>query len=239
MNKVIHKSDTRGHSQYKWLDARHSFSFASYHDRNRIHFGALRVLNDDIIQGGGGFDTHPHDNMEIITIPIHGELKHKDSMGHEQVISENEVQVMSAGTGIFHSEYNASETEQINLLQIWIYPNKKNVKPDYDQKYFKANEAINKWQFLVSNVENPVDGSLTIHQNASIARAIINQNEEINYKLQENSYGSYIFVISGEIEIDGEIYSNRDAIGITNVDEVNIKAKKDSYILNIEVPNIY
>lgn len=239
MNKIIHKSDTRGHSEYKWLNARHSFSFASYHDRNRVHFGALRVLNDDIIQGGGGFDTHPHDNMEIITIPIHGELKHKDSMGHEQVISENEVQVMSAGTGIFHSEYNASETEQINLLQIWIYPNKKNIKPVYDQKYFKANEAINNWQFLVSYKENPIEGSLTIQQDACISRLILEEYKELSYQLQPNSYGSYVFVISGEIEIDGETYSDRDAVGISNVTEINIKAKKDSYILNIEVPDIY
>lgn len=239
MNKIIHKSDTRGHSHYKWLDARHSFSFASYHDTNRVHFGALRVLNDDIIQGGGGFDTHPHDNMEIITIPIHGELKHKDSMGHEQVISENEVQVMSAGTGIFHSEYNASATEKINLLQIWIYPNKKNVKPVYDQKYFKTNEAINEWQFLVSNIDNPIDDTLTIQQDASIARTILKQDKEIEYRLQPNSYGSYIFIISGEIEIDGETYSDRDAVGISNVTDINIKAKKDSFIINIEVPNIY
>lgn len=239
MNKIIHKSDTRGRSQYKWLDARHSFSFASYHDRNRVHFGALRVLNDDIIKGGGGFDTHPHDNMEIITIPIHGELMHKDSMGHEQVISENEVQVMSAGSGIFHSEFNASNSDDINLLQIWIYPNKKNVKPVYDQKYFKTDEAINNWQFLVSNIENPIEGALTIQQDASIARSIIKQGYELKYTIQPNSFGSYIFVISGEVDIDGETYSNRDAIGITNVTELLITAKKDSYILNIEVPNIY
>jgi len=239
MERIIHKSDTRGHSQYKWLDARHSFSFANYHDRNRVHFGALRVLNDDIIKGGGGFDTHPHDNMEIITIPIHGGLLHRDSMGHEQVISENEVQVMSAGTGIFHSEFNASETEDANTLQLWIYPNKKNVKPVYNQKYFKTDEALNNWQFLVSYVETPVDGSLTIQQDACISRAIVKKDEKISYAIQPNSYGSYIFVISGEIEIDGETYSNRDAVGVTNITEFSIKANKDSLILNIEVPNIY
>ncbi len=239
MNKIIHKSDSRGHSQYQWLDARHSFSFASYHDNNRIHFGALRVLNDDIIKGGGGFDTHPHDNMEIITIPIHGTLLHKDSMGHEQRISENEVQVMTAGSGIFHSEYNANDTEEMNLLQIWIYPNKKNVKPVYDQKYFKASEALNNWQFLVSHIDHKLENTLTIQQDANISRAIINRDNEIKYSLQPNSYGSYIFVISGEIEIDGESYSDRDAIGIVNTTELIIKAKKDSYILNIEVPNIY
>lgn len=239
MDKIIHKSETRGRSQYQWLNARHSFSFANYHDRNRVHFGALRVLNDDIIKGGGGFDTHPHDNMEIITIPIHGGLKHKDSMGHEQVIAENEVQVMSAGTGIFHSEFNASETDDINLLQIWIYPSEKNVKPVYDQKYFKTDEALNAWQLLVSNVENPIEGALTIHQDASIARAIINKGVELKYTLQPNSFGSYIFVISGEIEIDGETYGARDAVGVSNITELSIKATRDSYILNIEVPHIY
>jgi len=239
MNKITHKSETRGRSNYGWLDARHSFSFASYHDNNRVHFGALRVLNDDIIKGGGGFDTHPHDNMEIITIPIHGKLLHRDSMGHEQVISENEVQVMSAGTGIFHSEFNASETEDANTLQLWIYPNKKNVKPVYDQKYFKASEAINDWQFLVSYVENPIDDTLTIQQDATISRLILSDGKEIDYRIQPNSHGVYIFVISGEIEIDGENYQSRDAVGISNITDLTIKAKKDSFILNIEIPNIY
>lgn len=239
MNKIIHKSESRGHSQYQWLDARHSFSFASYHDHSRVHFGALRVLNDDIIKGGGGFDAHPHDNMEIITIPVHGTLMHKDSMGHEQLISENEVQVMTAGSGIFHSEYNASKTEDMNLLQIWIYPNMKNVKPVYDQKYFKAREAINKWQFLVSFIDNKIENTLTIQQDATIARAIINKDHELTYSLQPNSFGCYLFVISGEIEIDGESFDDRDAIGIIHTTELAIKAKKDSFILNIEVPNIY
>jgi len=204
-----------------------------------VHFGALRVVNDDIIEGGGGFDTHPHDNMEIITIPIYGALKHADSMGHEQIISENEVQVMSAGTGLFHSEFNASSTEKANFLQLWIYPNKKNIKPVYSQKYFTTAEAINQWQFLVSYNENHIENTLSIQQDAAISRTILKENKELKYQLQPNSFGVYLFVISGEIEVDGEIYTNRDAIGITNITEINLKAKKNSFILNIEVPNIY
>lgn len=239
MDKIIHKSNSRGHSNYHWLDSRHSFSFAGYHDNNRVHFGALRVLNDDIIEGGGGFDTHPHDNMEIITIPVYGGLKHKDSMGHEQIIAENEIQVMSAGTGIFHSEFNASETEKANFLQLWIYPNKKNIKPVYNQKYFKASEALNKWQFLVSSLDFPLEDTLTIQQDATISRLILNAEKEIDYRVQPNSLGVYLFIISGEIEIDGESYVNRDAIGIKNITDLIIKAKKDSLVLNIEIPNIY
>lgn len=239
MEKIVHTSQSRGHSTYNWLESWHSFSFANYHNNNRVHFGALRVLNDDIIKGGGGFNTHPHDNMEIITIPIHGALKHADSMGHEQIIAENEVQVMSAGTGIFHSEFNASETEDVNLLQLWIFPNKKNVKPVYDQKYFTTAGAINNWQFLVSHIENPIEETLGIYQDASIARTILEANRELTYHMQSNSFGSYVFIVSGEIELDGEIFKSRDAIGLTKITEFKIKAKKDALIINIEVPNIY
>jgi redox-sensitive bicupin YhaK (pirin superfamily) len=206
MHKLIHRSNSRGHSKYSWLDSHHSFSFGNYHDTNRVHFGALRVLNDDIILGGGGFDTHPHDNMEIITIPIYGALKHKDSMGHEQIISENEVQVMSAGTGIFHSEYNASPDEKANFLQIWIYPNIKNINPTYDQKYFKTTDALNQWQYLVSAKENAIESTLNIQQNAFISRIILHKGKEVEYVLKPTSFGSYIFVISGKIQIDSEIY---------------------------------
>lgn len=239
MEKIIHTSESRGYSTYDWLESWHSFSFANYHNNNRVHFGALRVLNDDIIKGGGGFNTHPHDNMEIITIPVHGALKHADSMGHEQIISENEVQVMSAGTGIFHSEFNASETEDVNLLQLWVYPNKKNVKPVYDQKYFTTANCINEWQFLVSNIDNPMEGTLRMHQDASIARTILEADHELSYQLQPNSFGSYVFIVSGEVEIDGETFKSRDAVGITKETEFKIKSKKDALIINVEVPNIY
>ncbi len=238
MKKWVHQASARGRSVYDWLDSWHQFSFANYYNPDKIHFGALRVLNDDLIHGGGGFGKHPHDNMEIITIPIYGALKHADSMGHTQTISENEVQVMSAGSGIFHSEFNAGETDTANFLQIWIFPNKKNVKPVYNQKYFKAAEAVNHWQFLVSDVENPLEDSLTIHQNASIARAFMHEGTELSYKIQPKSFGVFLFLISGEIEVEGVKLNPRDAIGLCDGQEFNIKALTNSYILNIEIPEI-
>lgn len=238
MAKIIHRANSRGQSKYDWLDSKHSFSFANYVDNERVHFGALRVLNDDIIDAASGFGKHPHDNMEIITIPIDGALRHSDSMGHEQVINANEVQVMSAGTGIFHSEYNASNTEASNFLQLWIFPNKKNVKPVYNQKPFDPKKAKNAWQMLVSGIDNKSNGSLTIHQNARISRAFLSENFEIDYPLDPSSFGSFLFVVSGEIEIDGEKYFERDAIGLTEITNFTIKANKNSYVLNIEVPKI-
>ncbi len=236
MAKIIHKADTRGQSKYDWLDSKHSFSFAGYSNPDRVHFGALRVLNDDIIQAGKGFGKHPHDNMEIITIPLYGALKHSDSMGHEQIISVNEVQVMSAGTGIFHSEYNASDSEDANFLQLWIFPNKKNVRPIYNQEYFDPTDAKNNWQKLVTSKEN--ENTLKIQQDACISRALLVKNLELKYSLSPSSYGCFLFVINGEIEIDGETFSARDAIGLSDLSEFTIKAKQDSYVLNVEVPTI-
>lgn len=238
MKKIIHRADSRGRSIYDWLDSKHNFSFAGYSDRERVRFGALRVLNDDIVSPGTGFGKHPHDNMEIISIPLKGALMHKDSMNHEQVIGENEVQVMSAGTGIFHSEFNASTTEAVNFLQLWIYPNVKNVKPVYDQKYFDPLEAKNKWQNLVTGLANPDKKALAIQQEAKISRVMLENEKEINYTPQRTSYGCFLFVVYGEIEIDGEVYTARDALGISEVAEFKIKSLRDSYILNVEVPDI-
>jgi quercetin 2,3-dioxygenase len=238
MKKVIHRANSRGSSKYEWLDSKHNFSFAGYSDRERVRFGALRVLNDDVVSPGTGFGTHPHDNMEIISIPLKGALKHKDSMNHEQVIGENEVQVMSAGTGIFHSEFNASETESVNFLQLWIYPNKRNVKPVYDQKYFDPAGAKNKWQKLVSGPANIDTHNLTIQQEAKISRVQLEKGNEINYTPQRTSYGCFLFLVYGEIEIDGEVYSERDSLGISEASEFKIKSLDDAYILNIEVPDI-
>ena len=238
MKKDINKSDSRGEANYQWLQARYSFSFAGYQNRDRMHFGALRVLNDDIIQAGTGFGEHPHDNMEIITIPLKGTLSHKDSMKHEEVIGVNEVQVMSAGTGIFHSEENASKTEDINLLQLWIFPNEHNVKPAYDQKYFNPEEAQNQWQQLVTSVKNADGGVLTIHQEAKISRVFMQANSSINYQLEESSYGVYLFIIDGEVEIEEEHLEARDAISLSEIQETNIKANRSAYVLCIEVPNI-
>jgi redox-sensitive bicupin YhaK (pirin superfamily) len=238
MTKIVHKANSRGQSKYEWLDSKHNFSFANYSNSERINFGALRVLNDDIIEASSGFGKHPHDNMEIITIPIDGALKHSDSMGHEQIIGENEVQVMSAGTGIIHSEYNASDTKAANFLQLWIFPNKKNVKPVYNQKSFDTKKAYNAWQILVTGLDNKSNNGLTINQNATISRAFLSKDYEIDYSLDPSSFGSFLFIVSGEIEIDGERYYERDAIGLSDIKSFSIKAIKESFILNIEVPKI-
>jgi len=238
MKKNVVKSDSRGSANYQWLQARYSFSFAGYQNRDRMHFGALRVLNDDIIQAGTGFGKHPHDNMEIITIPLRGAISHKDSMNHEEVIGVDEVQVMSAGTGIFHSEENASKTEDINLLQIWIFPNETNVKPVYDQKYFDPKKAQNNWQQLVTSVAQSNGEALTIHQDAKISRVFLQENASIDYKLEESSYGVYLFIIDGEVIIEDENLDARDAISISEEQEIKIKAKRTAHVLCIEVPEI-
>ena len=235
MKTIVHKSETRGHFDFGWLDTRHTFSFARYYDPERVNFGALRVLNDDIVKPGEGFGRHPHDNMEIISIPISGKLLHRDSMGHEQVIKTGEVQVMSAGTGIFHEEYNASKNDPTNFLQIWIIPKKRNVKPQYSQTYFNPEDAVNRWQRLVTN--NDPD-TLNIHQDAIISRVFLTEGESINYQTREDSFGSYVFLINGSIGIKNTLLDERDGLGISDVESFGIRALKDSYILNIEVPDI-
>lgn len=201
-----------------------------------MNFGALRVLNDDIVQAGQGFGKHPHDNMEIITIPLFGKLSHQDSMGHTQEIGVNEVQVMSAGSGIFHSEFNSSTEEEAGLLQIWIYPEKSNIEPSYDQKYFEPLGAEGKWQVLVSG--NDLDPDvLHINQDAVISRVFLKNGQTIDYKKQDKSYGTFVFVIEGNIETEHEILERRDSIGIVKSGNFRITALTDSYILNIEVPD--
>jgi len=236
MKTIVYRANTRGHFENEWLNTKYSFSFADYFDRSRMNFGALRVLNDDIIQPSSGFGKHPHDNMEIITIPLFGSLSHKDSMGHQQEIKENEVQVMSAGTGIFHSEFNGSAVEECSLLQIWIYPNHMNIKPSYDQKLFDASKAKNVWQVLVSGHDS-IEGSLTINQEAKISRIKLSANQSIDYSMKPSSYGSFVFVIDGEIELEKEKLANRDGIGIYETQQFTIKAIRDSYLINIEVPD--
>lgn len=233
MEKVLHKSETRGHFNHGWLDTRHTFSFARYHDPERVHFGALRVLNDDIVLPGEGFGKHPHDNMEIISIPLSGELQHEDSMGHTQVIHENEVQVMSAGTGIYHSEYNASAEKPVNFLQIWIFPSHKSVTPVYDQKFFDPKEGQDKWQTLVSPAD---DGTLTIHQNARLSRIFLSAGNSITREMLPGSYGVYLFLVNGETEVVGQNLGSRDGLGIVTTDPVAINANKDTYLISIEIP---
>jgi hypothetical protein len=232
---IFHPADKRGHANHGWLDAHHSFSFASWYDPTRIHFGALRVLNDDIVEGAQGFGKHPHDNMEIITIVLEGALEHKDSMGHTQAIVPNEVQVMSAGTGVFHSEYNHSKVEEVNLLQTWIFPDKKNVKPRYDQAMFAPEDRINKLQMLVSPMDND-DPGLKINQQAWIYRTTLEPGNTIAHKMHSDQHGAYIFVIDGQVKIGDQLLNRRDAIGISETNAIGITADKESDVLIFEVP---
>lgn len=233
-NMVLHKAETRGHAQHGWLDAHHTFSFANYHDPARMHFGVLRVLNDDIIDGGGGFGMHPHDNMEIITIPIEGELEHKDSMGNVGVIRQNEVQVMSAGTGVYHSEYNKNSDKKINLLQIWIFPNKRNVTPRYDQITFDPKDRVNKLLQIVS--PNANEKGLWIHQDAWFHLGNFDKDLSIDYTLKKKGNGIYLFVISGSVFVEDQLLNKRDGMGVWAIDKIKIKAETKSEILIMEIP---
>ncbi len=236
MKTVLHKADTRGHANHGWLDTYHSFSFASWYNPERIHFGALRVLNDDIVAAGKGFGLHPHDNMEIVTIMLDGTLEHRDSMGHTKQLHLNEVQAMSAGTGIHHAEYNASKTDSLNLLQIWIFPDTQNVEPRYDQRKFDPNGRQGKWQFLVAPKEAEEETSLWLHQSAWFARAELKSGENLEYKLHDENHGAYLFVIDGSIKIGDKELNRRDGLGISDLEMVNIEASEDADVLLIEVP---
>ncbi len=232
---IFHAADQRGHADHGWLNARHSFSFASYHNPEKVHFGALRVLNDDIVSPGEVFGKHPHDNMEIITIVLDGELAHKDSMGHTQTIVPNEVQVMSAGTGVTHSEYNHSDENRVNLLQTWIFPAKRNVKPSYDQKMFNPEDRLNTLQTLVSPVEKTDDG-LKINQDAWIYRTTLEAGKTVEVAPHSATHGFYIFVIDGQVDAAGQQLNKKDALGISETDSVTITASATSDVLVFEVP---
>lgn len=239
MKTEIHKAEDRGFANHGWLQANHSFSFANYFNKEKMQFGALRVLNDDIIAPKMGFGTHPHNNMEIITIPLSGVLKHKDSMHNEwQSILPGEVQIMSAGTGVQHSEINGSNSEHLSLFQIWIIPNKENVEPRYDQKSFELNDRKNKLQTLVSSINNGINGSLKIHQDAVISRIDLDKGKTYEYQLKSKNHGVYVMSIFGDISINDDKLKSRDAIGVTNTSKFNISAEEDSGLLFIEVPMI-
>jgi redox-sensitive bicupin YhaK (pirin superfamily) len=234
MNKIIHRAGERGYFNHGWLETYHSFSFGGWFDRNKMGFGLLRVLNDDTVAPGKGFGMHPHDNMEIVTIILKGQLKHRDSMGNEGIIKVNEIQAMSAGSGILHSEYNPSETESCSLFQIWIRPSTMNIKPRYEQKSFDFKEKNNRFMTLVSPKKS--HETIFINQNAYFSIAAIDKDNKIEYKLRESNNGIYLMVIEGEIKIDNDVLSRRDAIGISGVDVVSFEALTDSEILVIEVP---
>ena len=233
MKKIIHKAASRGYADLGWLRSYHTFSFASYQNSERINFGMLRVLNDDVVQPELGFGTHPHRNMEIISIPISGALSHTDSIGNKRSIEVGEVQVMSAGTGLKHSEFNDSKIDAVNFLQLWIIPEIENITPYYNQKIFEALERKNKFQVLVSPKDKQVVGSLPINQQGYISMIDLDKGFETAYNLKN---GAYFFLIEGEVLIENENLKKRDAIGIIETNKVNIKANKSSKLLVIDVP---
>ncbi len=234
MKKTIHPANERGHNDIGWLKANFSFSFGPYYNPSRVHFGALRVLNDDVITGGTGFGTHPHDNMEIITIPISGALEHRDSMGNTGVITAGEVQVMSAGTGIQHSEYNHSKTEEANTLQIWLFPKEMNIEPRYDQKSFIEDLKPNQFTTLVSPVKR--GEALWINQDAIFSMGDFERGQKVKYEVQIPGNGAYIFVIDGEVVVEGTQLNKRDALGVEDISSFTLETLKQSRILIMEVP---
>ena len=234
MKKIFHSASTRGEANHGWLHAKHSFSFANYFNPERIQFGALRVLNDDTVAPGMGFGTHPHDNMEIITIPLEGALEHKDSMDNVGVIEADEIQVMSAGTGVYHSEYNRNKDQAVSLLQIWVFPNEQNVKPRYDQKNIKDLKKVNDLYPVVN--PDPEAPGMWIHQDAWFHMGDFDTTTELEYALHKKGNGVYAFLIEGTAEIAGEKLQKRDALGVWDTDGFSLKANPHSRILLIEVP---
>ena len=235
MKTIIHRAATRGHANHGWLDSWHTFSFANYYEPTRVHFGALRVLNDDTVAAGMGFGKHPHDNMEIISIPLEGDLEHGDNMGNTTVIKQGDVQIMSAGTGVVHSEKNNSSDKPVKFLQIWVFPDQQNVQPHYDQKTFSNDEKQNKLVTVVSPVGSN-DGGVKIHQDAWIYRSRLEKGKSIDIQPHSTHHGFYVFIIDGNITVENETLSRRDAIGISEVENINITANDNSDVLILEVP---
>lgn len=234
MKKTLFPAEERGHANHGWLKSYHSFSFANYFNPKRMNFGVLRVLNDDYIAGGGGFGTHPHDNMEIITIPFAGDLEHKDSMGNVGVIREGDVQVMSAGTGILHSEYNKNADQEVHLFQIWVFPNQKNVTPRYDQISIADLKTNNSWYQILS--PNPEDQGVWIHQDAWFHLGDFAEQTSLDYSLQKEGNGLFAMIIEGRAEVAGSSLEKRDAIGLEQMNTVEFKVAPNSRVLLMEVP---
>jgi redox-sensitive bicupin YhaK (pirin superfamily) len=233
-NTVLHKADTRGHADHGWLNAYHSFSFASWYNPDRVQFGTLRVLNDDTVAAGMGFGTHPHDNMEIITIPLEGDLAHKDSMGNTEVIKNGDVQVMSAGTGIQHSEFNPNADQRTKLLQIWVFPKVRNVEPRYQQITLNPEDRNNKLQQILS--PNGDDAGVWIHQDAWFHLGKFDKDTETTYELKKEGNGVYAFILSGTVTINGQELETRDGFGIWDTTTLDIKATTDAEFLLMEIP---
>lgn len=234
MNTILHKANTRGHANHGWLDSHHSFSFANYHNPERMNFGVLRVLNDDQVAPGNGFGKHPHDNMEIISIPLEGDLEHQDNMGNETVIRQGDVQVMSAGTGVFHSEYNRNKDKEVKFLQIWLFPNKRNVTPRYDQISIREIEKKNELYQILS--PNSDDEGVWIHQDAWFHMGNFDKGVSSKYNLKKKGNGVYAFVLDGDVTIANQPLNKRDGFGIWDASEIEIKADSNAKLLLMEVP---
>ncbi|HRE10570.1 MAG TPA: pirin family protein [Ignavibacteria bacterium] len=234
MKTTLHKAETRGKADHGWLNSHHTFSFASYHNPERVRFGLLRVLNDDIVHAGEGFGTHPHDNMEIISIPLSGALAHKDSTGNEHVINTGDVQIMSAGSGLYHSEYNASKKEAVNFLQIWVFPKERDIEPRYDQRSYDPDDRKNKFQLVVSPEKE--SSSLWINQDSYFSLTDLEKGSSIEYKLHNPANGIYLFLIEGSIRAGDIQLNKRDGLGIEDTNSINLTAAENSQLLLIEVP---
>ncbi|RMG56922.1 MAG: pirin family protein [Bacteroidetes bacterium] len=231
---VLHRADTRGHANHGWLDSHHSFSFANYYNPERVHFGVLRVLNDDYVAAGQGFGSHPHDNMEIISIPLEGDLEHQDSMGNKAVIRAGDVQVMSAGTGVYHSEYNKNADQPVKFLQIWVFPRERGVTPRYDQITLPADAPRNQLQQVLS--PHPDDAGVWIHQDAWFYIGEFDAGQGTTYTLKKPGNGVYAFVLEGDFTLGGQDLHRRDGLGIWDVGQFELRAESDARILLMEVP---
>ncbi|MEQ8712899.1 MAG: pirin family protein [Cyclobacteriaceae bacterium] len=233
MKTVLHRAETRGSANFGWLDSKHTFSFGRYYNPERVNFGALRVLNDDIVTGGAGFGTHPHDNMEIVSIPLRGDLKHEDSTGRGEIIKTGDVQIMSAGSGLQHSEFNPNKDKEVNFLQIWVLPKEHNITPRYDQKSFDVSNRKNSIQTVVSPTD---EQAVWINQDAYFSLSDLSKGSSVEYKMNHSGNGVYVFVLEGEVTVAETSLTRRDGLGVWDTDEVSITASADAQLLFIEVP---
>lgn len=233
MKTILHKASERGHANHGWLDSYHSFSFAGFYDPSKVHFGALRVLNDDTVKAGFGFSKHPHDNMEIVSIPLHGDLEHKDSTGRHEIIKQNDVQIMSAGSGIAHSEVNANKDREVKFLQVWVFPKNHNITPRYQQKTFKPEDRINRIQTVVAPDDTE---AVWINQDAWFSLAKMDKDFNTAYTVKNPGNGVYVFVLDGEVTVNGQKLGKRDALGVWETDKLDILANTNADILLIDVP---
>jgi redox-sensitive bicupin YhaK (pirin superfamily) len=233
MKIVLHKAGSRGHANHGWLNSYHSFSFGGYHHPDRMHFGALRVLNDDTVAAGMGFGKHPHDNMEIVSIPLLGNLQHQDSTGRNEIIRAHDVQIMSAGSGIAHSEMNASKTEEVKFLQIWVFPKLKNIAPRYEQKSFLPENRLNQ---ILTVVAPDDSNAVFINQDAWFSLGSFSKDLSIEYPIKKTGNGVYVFVLSGSVTVNGELLENRDGLGVSETEVLTIVANTESELLLIDIP---